>query len=66
MVAVMGAISSVTNKLFFLTKGGYYNSEDTIDLLKYIHTNHVNKKIAVFFDNSSIHVGKKTKAWMAT
>ena len=56
MQSIMGAISSKSEKFFFLTKPGYYNSDDTIKLLKYIRSNHRNDMIAVFWDNESYHV----------
>ena len=40
------------------------NQTDTIKLLEIIHKLHKHKKIAIFFDNSSIHNGKRAREWM--
>lgn len=63
-VCVMAAISSSTKKLFYETKPRHFNSDDTIAFLSRLLQLHRRKKLCIFFDNSSIHVGKKTTAFI--
>jgi len=64
MVAVMAVISSSTKKLFYETSPRYFNSEHTIAFLSRLLQLHRKKKLCIFCDNASIHVGKKTTAFI--
>ena len=66
MVAVMGAITSVKDNFKYITKSGYFNSDDTIEFLRQLLNFHRHRYICMYWDNASIHVGKKVKKWMAT
>ena len=63
-VTCMGAINSKTNSFVFQLKSGYFNTDDTIHMVKKLLSRHSSKPVSVFFDNCSIHVSKKAIAWM--
>jgi hypothetical protein len=66
MQACMGVISSKTNELKYALKAAYFNSDDTIEFLTQLLNFHRHKKLCIFWDNCSIHTGKKVKEWMLT
>jgi len=66
MQAVMGAISCYHSNFKFIVKGSYFNAEDTIHFLTKLRNFHRHKRLCIFWDNASIHVGKKVTAWLLT
>ena len=66
MQAVMGAISSKNNCFKFAMKGNYFNSNDTIEFLTRLKNFHRHRRLCIFWDNCSIHTGKKVNEWMKT
>ena len=64
-VGVMGSINSITGDIIMhLNDGSFFNSEATIEFIKDIIEQNKNKKIALFWDNASIHKSSKTKAFL--
>ena len=47
-----------------LNDGSFFNSDGTIDLVKDIIEENKDKKIALFWDNASIHKSIKTKSFL--
>jgi transposase len=61
----MGSINSITGDIIIhLNDGSFFNSEATIEFIKDIIEENKNKKIALFWDNASIHKSSKTKAFL--
>ena len=61
----MGSINSSTGDIIMhLNDGSFFNSEATIEFIKDIIEENKNKKIALFWDNASIHKSSKTKAFL--
>jgi transposase len=65
MVAVLGAISSKNDELKFCMKGSYFNQDDTIEFLQKLLNFHKHRRLCMFWDNSSIHKGKKVQEFLA-
>ena len=57
--AMMDAISSRTEKLFSMCKSSYFEQENTIKFVKAIARYHEGEKVCFFWDNASVHVGRK-------
>ena len=60
----MGAISTASSELFFQTKQGYFSQEDTIELLEALLDFHKHRQVAVFWDNASIHKGRRVQEFI--
>ena len=59
----MGSMNSISGDIIFhLNDGRFFNFEATIKFIKDIIEE--NKKIALFWDNASIHKSSKTKAFL--
>ena len=56
--------SSTGDVIVHLNDGNFFNSEATIEFIKDIIEENQNKKIALFWDNASIHKSSKTKAFL--
>ena len=58
--AMIGAISSVSGKFIYQIKGAYFNQDDIIEFINKIRNETLKRrhKIAVFWDNASIHKSK--------
>ena len=57
--AAQVAICSTTGKVFSQFKSGYFNQDDTQSLLIRIMKYHRHQKVCIFWDNASVHTGKK-------
>ena len=61
----MGSINSNTGEsIIHLNDGSFFNSDGTIDFMKDIVEENKDKKIALFWDNASIHKSIKTKSFL--
>ena len=61
----MGSINSTTGDIIVhLNNGRFFNSEATIEFIKDIIEENKNKKIALFWDNASIHKSSKTRVFL--
>jgi transposase len=62
-VAVIAGISSITGKLIYSTKPGYFNREDTIQFLQKLKAESGPREPVVFWDNATIHRAKDVHAY---
>ena len=61
----MGSINSNTGDMVLhLNDGSFFNSEGTIEFIKDLIEENKDKKIALFWDNASIHKSIKTKSFL--
>jgi transposase len=61
----MGSINSNTGEsIMHLNDGSFFNSDGTIEFIKDIIEENKDKKIALFWDNASIHKSIKTKSFL--
>ena len=61
----MGSINSTSGDIVMhLNNGSFFNSKATIEFIKDLIEENKNKKIALFWDNASIHKSSKTKAFL--
>ena len=64
-VRVKGSMNNTTGDIkVHLNDGSFFNSEATIKFIKDIIEENKNKKIALFWDNTSIHKSSKTRAFL--
>ena len=60
--AVMGGVSSTSGRFTYISKPKFFDRFDTIKFLQQLRSENPNHKIAVFWDNCSIHYTKEVKA----
>ena len=61
----MGSINSNNGEMIMhLNDGSFFNSDGTIEFIKDIIAENKDKKIALFWDNASIHKSIKTKSFL--
>ena len=66
MIAIQTAISSWSGLVVSNYKRGYFDSNDTIELLQKLLKLHKHRHITIFWDNHSIHIGDKVTKFLAT
>ena len=61
----MGSINSNNGEMIMhLNDGSFFNSDGTIEFIKDIIAENKDKKIALFWDNASIHKSIKTRSFL--
>ena len=66
MTAIICAITSKGGHIYYGSKQGYFNSNDTINFLEFLLSKNPNKQVVVFWDNASIHKSRKVTAYIET
>lgn len=54
-LAFLGAVSSETGMMPYITKVGFFKSEDVVEFLKLMREHKPQGKLAIFWDNCATH-----------
>ena len=57
-LAILGAVSSLTGTLTYISKPKFFDKHDMIRFLRILRESTQRRKVAVFFDNCGIHTAK--------